>query len=34
MRDAAHDAWEKIKTGAGNFAGDLKDTITRRSRVA
>jgi hypothetical protein len=27
MRDAAHDAWEKIKTGAGNFAGDLKDTI-------
>jgi hypothetical protein len=21
MRDAAHDAWEKIKTGAGNFAG-------------
>jgi hypothetical protein len=29
MRDAAHDAWEKIKTGAGNFAGDLKDTITK-----
>jgi hypothetical protein len=29
MRDAAHDAWEKIKTGAGNFAGDLKTTIVK-----